>query len=327
MAGKSCCILAFLFLCLTQTVNANPHSFKEFIQGVQKEASATGISPEVVNLLSKQSKPFKKLGLKKQSTVEIPKYFGQYLTRIVTDQKLNQLADIYKKYRKPITDIARFYNVQSRFILATWALTSDNGNNDSSYQALSVYASKAFESNEVKFKDQLLMALKVIESGKINIQDFKSDNRGYMGQLLFTPKLFAEYAQDWDKDGKFDIWHNKLDSLATVAFFLRKNGWKRSLTWGRQVVLKQKIPESGGSTKPQPFTYWTERGVTKYDGSKLPNRAGIQASLVKPLATDNRFYLVYSNFNILTQWPDVDKKRALAISYLSEKLKPILRKK
>ena len=323
MARKSLWI--FCLCCINQAVHAQPESFRDFINVVKTEATDKGISNKTIDLLSQQSKPFKKLGDKKQPVEVISKSFGNYLKANVTEQTVFHLADFYSKYHEQISNIADFYQVQPRFILATWAVISNNGQSNSSYPALSIYASKSYKSGSPEFKGQLITALSVIDSGKINAQDLKSDYLGKMGQVSFTPKLFADYAQDWDKDGKFDVWHNNLDSLATVAFFLNQNNWDDSITWGRQVILNNTA--SHDSTEGHPFSYWTQKGVTKRNGAPLSKRNDIKARLIQPLKTDNRHYLVYNNFDTLTQWPNVDDNKALAITYLSEKLKPILRKK
>ena len=326
MARISLWILSLL--CLSSIAHAKTQSFKEFIEGIKEEASREGISRTTIDILSSQSKPFKKLGSKNQRlATEEPLSVGTYLTSTITNEKLEKLRQFHSKYRSQISDIAQHYKVQPRFILATWAVVSNVGQSNSGYPVLSIYASKAYNSNTKASKKQLYAALKTIDGNKLDIQDFRSDHLGRIGLLSFTPILYQQYAQDWDKDGKYDIWRNNLDSLATVANFLNKNGWSRSQTWGRQVALKQKFTDKSLYGKPHSFVFWSERGVTRYNGSSLPNRSDIQATLFQPLAKDNRHYLVYDNFKILTQWPEIDDKRALAISYLSEKLKPIIRKK
>ncbi|MBM7073838.1 lytic murein transglycosylase [Shewanella sp. 202IG2-18] len=326
MAGRSLWVLSLLFV--TQVAFAQQQTFREFIQSVQKDALEQGVSKETIELLSKQSKPFKKLGDKEPTRNEVsPKSLGAYLKSEVPDSKLNYLADFVDKYKQSISDISKHYNVQPRFILAAWALAADDSSNNSSFPVISIYSSMAYETSKDTYKKQLFSSLKSIDSNKIAPQDFKSDSNGKMGQLAFTPMLFAEYGQDWDNDGKFDIWHNNLDSLATTAYFLQKNGWNDSMTWGRQVAINSKIELADEGLTPQPFSHWVSLGITKYNGSALPNRDDITAQLIQPVKTDNRHYLTYENFNILEMLPDVDQKKALAITYLSEKIKPILRKK
>ncbi len=326
MTKKSLWLLTLL--CLTQFSHAKPQSFNEFIKAIQHEANAKGISSATVSILSEQSKPFKKLGSKERALIAgEPVSFGAYLTSNITDETLNQLSRFHERYQNQLTEIAKYYKVQPRFVLAAWAVISDVGQSYSNYPVLSIYSSKAFRADDNETKEQLYAALKAIDENKLNIHDFRSDHLGRIGQLSFTPLLYQQYAQDWDKDGKFDIWRNNLDSLATVANFLSKKGWNRSQTWGRQVALKQKFTHKTLYEKAHSFVFWSQKGITKYNGSQLPDRSDIKATLVQPLAKDSRHYLVYDNFKVLTQWPDVDDKRALAITYLSEKLKPLFREK
>ena len=325
MIKKSIAVL--VLICITPFTSAQSQSFKDFIQTIQQEAQAEGVSASTINILSKQSKPFKKMGIRQQVNVAEPISFGDYLTSTVTSEQLQQLENLHAKYQKQLTNISKYYKVQPRFVLAAWAVVSDIGQSNSSFPVLSIYSSKAFASDKTAARTEIFAALKAIDAKKIDAQDFKADHQGRIGQLSFTPKLYADYAQDWDGDGKFDIWHNNLDSLATVAHFLAENGWLRSQTWGRQVALQSKTLSKDLYGKAQTFSYWSNKGVTKYNGSPLSSRADIKSTLVQPLAKDKRHYLVYRNFDILTLLPEVDNKKALAITYLSEKLKPIIRKK
>ena len=50
---------------------------------------------------------------------------------------------------------------------------------------------------------------------------------------------FLGYAQDWDGDGKKDLWGNEKDVFASIAFYLKSADWKNDITWGRQVLLPE----------------------------------------------------------------------------------------
>ena len=57
------------------------------------------------------------------------------------------------------------------------------------------------------------------------------------GPMSIYAVNFLAYAQDWDGDGKQDIWQNKADIFASIAHYLQQAGWRNDLTWGRRVEL------------------------------------------------------------------------------------------
>jgi membrane-bound lytic murein transglycosylase B len=46
------------------------------------------------------------------------------------------------------------------------------------------------------------------------------------------PSSFLLYAQDFDGDGKRDIWKSTPDVFASIANYLAAHGWNKGQTWG-----------------------------------------------------------------------------------------------
>ena len=72
-----------------------------------------------------------------------------------------------------------------------------------------------------------IMHLKILEQGHINVIDFKGSWAGAMGQNQFMPSSFLNYAQDFNNDGKKDIWTDTEDSLASIARYLQGSRFKQ----------------------------------------------------------------------------------------------------
>jgi membrane-bound lytic murein transglycosylase B len=58
-----------------------------------------------------------------------------------------------------------------------------------------------------------------------------------MGQCQFMPSSFLKFAEDWDGDGRRDIWTTRADVLASAANYLLRSGWNGDQTWGRAAKL------------------------------------------------------------------------------------------
>ncbi len=64
---------------------------------------------------------------------------------------------------------------------------------------------------------------------------------GAMGQTQFMPSSYLAHAQDYDGDGRRDIWTTLPDVFASIANYMKAYGWVDGQAWGREV----KLPRGG----------------------------------------------------------------------------------
>ena len=175
---------------------------------------------------------------------------------------------------------------------------------------------------ESMFRKQLYAALDILRQEHISQDEFLGSWAGAMGQSQFMPTSFLHYAYDFDGDGKKDIWNNPADVFASIANFLKTEGWDNNGTWGRQVRLNDGFDFSlTGLDKSKMHTLkkWQELGVRRYDGSALPS-VDVKASLIMPDGEKGRIYLVYNNFHTLMGW-NRSSYFGVAVGYLSDRIK------
>ena len=60
-----------------------------------------------------------------------------------------------------------------------------------------------------------------------------------MGQPQFMPSSYLKFAEDFDGDGRRDIWTIAGDIFASIANYLKGHGWNADETWGREVKVSQ----------------------------------------------------------------------------------------
>ena len=56
------------------------------------------------------------------------------------------------------------------------------------------------------FRTELLNALEIVNRGDIELERLKGSWAGALGQPQFMPSSYLRYAQDFDGDGRRDIW-------------------------------------------------------------------------------------------------------------------------
>ena len=153
----------------------------------------------------------------------------------------------------------------------------------------------------------MLNALTIIDQGHIEPDAMMGSWAGAMGQNQFMPSSFLNYATDFNKDGKKDIWNTLPDVFASSSNYLNKSGWNHNQTWGREVKVSQDIKEDMITVSARKIVVskkineWSKLGVTNLDGSKLPE-VNIDAYLVYPEGKEGRKYIVYENFKTIMKW-------------------------
>lgn len=311
-----------LGLALTSSVYANEASFDEYVKGLKQEARDKGISEQVIEqaftdvthkpraVKADNNQPEKRLTL------------DEYIPRAVPDWKVKQAKELYKKHYDELSRIGEKYGVQPRFIVALWGVESNFGRFTGNYRVIDALSTLAYDGRrEAFFRSETMAALQILDEGHIEFEDFKGSWAGAMGQCQFMPSSFLAYAADGNGDGKKDIWNTEADVFASAANYLSEFGWNDTYTWGRQVKLPAGFDmalEGRIEGKEKKLAEWNELGITRFDGSALP-QVDVDAWLTAPDNANGRVYLVYNNYNVLMKW-NRSYYFALAVSHLADRI-------
>ena len=126
------------------------------------------------------------------------------------------------------------------------------------------------------FRGELFNALEILNRGDIDLPRLRGSWAGAMGQVQFMPSSYLNYAEDFDGDGRRDIWSTPADVFASIANYLKGHGWARATGWGREVkvspeaarTIARDVARRSGScqatrdmTVALPLKRWQELGV------------------------------------------------------------------
>lgn len=307
--------------CYAQTAQ-NP-SFEEYVEKLKVESIEKGFTEEFVANVFKDVEFYKRAVKADKNQPERKITLDSYLTTRVPDWKVSQALKYYQQHKELLDKVGKAYDVQPRFIVALWGNESNFGRIQGNFPVVSALTTLAYEGRrEALFKKQLFAAMTILDEGHISQEKFVGSWAGAMGQSQFMPSSFLTYAVDFDGDGKKDIWSNPADVFASIANYLKSEGWNGSYTWGRQVKIPKDfdLTLSGLSkNKMQTVTQWQELGVRRFDSSDLP-KVNLPASLIMPDDENGRIYLVYSNFHTLMRW-NRSTYFGVSVSYLADRIK------
>jgi len=296
--------------------------FADYVEQIKQEALADGFKEETVTTAFANVTFYQRSVKADRNQPEFKLTLDTYLPRAVPEWKAKKAVEMYNKHRDLLEQIGHEYGVQPRFIVALWGIETNFGAFTGGMDVISALTTMAYEGRrEAFFKKELWHALTIVEEGHIPIEQMKGSWAGAMGQAQFMPSSFMAYAVDYDGDGRKDIWGSQGDVFASAANYLKSVGWRDDVTWGRQIRLPADFDVSLASLAiKKPLAEWQALGVRSFDGSDLPKRDDIIASVVIPDDKEGRVFLAYSNYDALMRW-NRSHYFVAAVGYLSDRIR------
>ena len=307
-----------------------PPPFDVWLNDVRVEAASRGIREEILDRTLSGITPVAQILERDRTQTEFVLDVDTYLKRRVTRDTVRTAQRMLSRHRSLLLKISKRYGVPSRVIVAVWGLESNFGRFAGVRPTIPTLATLAYDPRRSAFfREELFSALQILNRGDIELDRLKGSWAGALGQPQFMPSSYLQYAEDFDGDGRRDIWTSPPDIFASVANYLHKHGWKAAHTWGREIKVPAAARESidalptretGCRAKrlmspPQPLSAWRRLGVRTLTGRVLPT-ADIEASIVP---AGSRYFLAYPNYDALLAY-NCAHTYVLAVALLSDRI-------
>ena len=301
-------IIIFTIINLSSLQADEDYSFFEWLENIKNIATKEGISEETIDLSFRDIVINERVLELDRSQPEFTLTLNEYLSNTTPKSRMLKGKKLYSEHKDLLLRIYNKYGVQPRFILALWGIETSFGTYTGSFNVIRSLSTLSHDLRRREFfTDELINALAIIDQGHITANEMMGSWAGAMGQNQFMPSSFLNYATDFDKDGKKDIWSTLPDVFASSSNYLKESGWNDDLTWGREVMTLKSIPGDFITTSAKEINIskslseWATLGILKKNGEKLPLR-DIQAYLVYPEGEEGRKFLVYENFKVIMKW-------------------------
>ena len=303
--------------------------FGVWLTELRAEAESRGIRPEILDAALTGLEPVAQILERDRSQAEFTFTLDGYLKRRLTAPTVRTARAMYKRHLPLVTRISRAYGVDPRLLISVWGLESNFGRFAGVRPTIPTLATLAYDARRgAMFRSELFNALEILNRGDIEIEKLRGSWAGALGQPQFMPSSYLRYAQDFDGDGRRDIWSSAPDVFASVAFYLQQHGWEKGRLWGREVILPSgrealdAIPRRSEGcrarremTIPQPLSAWRKLGLKTAARQPLPV-AAVQASLIRD---ETRAFLVYDNYEALLDY-NCAHSYALSVAILADRL-------
>ena len=302
------------------TARAEDAAFQAWVQSLWPQAEPLGISRATFDSATRGLEPDLSLpdlvlpGRQERPSAGQPEFVqtpADYLKEPAIEQLAAQGRKLLAQYKEPLAGIEREFGVPPTIVLAIFGRETDFGRAVDKRSAIRVLATQAYlGKRKDKFLNEFLLALKIVNDGKIPAAEMKSSWAGAMGLTQFLPSDYFKYAVDFDGDGRADIWNSVPDALASTAKQLVGEGWQRGIPWAYEVHPPADVDCTIGIPDNKlEVGEWLKRGFVPAYGRKISAEERSEpASLVQPaglygpsfLATDNYFALSNIIFPIST---------------------------
>ena len=313
-----------LFTAVLSPLSAHADAgFQKWVSGFYGTAAQSGISRTTYE------KAFSGVTAPDPDVLEKARYQPEFTTKVwdYLDSRVNPYTiskgrEMGSQHKRTLDAIERHFGVDATILLAIWSMESNYGEiltkTDRLHYVPQALATLAYaDRKRAKFaRQQLVAALKILQSGDISTREMTGSWAGAMGHTQFIPTSYLAFAVDADGNGHRDIWNSIPDALATAANLLKKNGWRTGETWGYESVAPRGGAKYDGQTKT--LAQWAALGFTRPGGKGFP-AGDRRAELKMPGGANGPAFLMTKNFFVIKRYNNSDSY-ALGVGVLADEI-------
>lgn len=299
------CSILFIFLYLTPNSYSNA-DFNNWLINYKKYAVNQGISKKTVDQAFQNTKLLKRIIQYDRNQPEFIEKTNVYIGKRVNKQKVIYAKKLIRNNSNLLNKVEKKFSVPKNYLVALWGIETVFGKHKGKVDIISALATLSFDKRRSKyFSNELITLLKLIDKEIVSLDDLKGSWAGAHGNFQFMPSSIKNYAIDYNKDGKIDLYESLEDSFASAANYLKKIGWD-SNPWGVKVKLSKKMDSKNFTydarklAKQKKVKDWVKNGVLLPENFEInPNT---KARLVKPDGKVSEVYMVFNNYEKLLNW-------------------------
>ncbi|MBT5413054.1 MAG: lytic murein transglycosylase [Rhodospirillaceae bacterium] len=294
--------------------------FAAWRAGLKAEALGRGVSATTFDRAFAGVRPNAKVLELDSKQAEFVRPIWEYLDSAVSDTRIASGKEALAAQWQTLRDLAATYGVPPEIVVAIWGLETNYGGYMGDFSVIEALATLAYQGRRTdSFREQLLIALDILQAGDITPERMRGSWAGAMGHTQFMPAAFTAYAVDHDRNGKRNMWDEPVDALASTANYLDKSGWRDGQPWGAEVVLPANFPwEEAELDTVRTVGTWHALGVRAAKDATLPDDS-LPASVIAPAGHRGPAFLVLKNFRVIMRYNNATSY-ALAVAHLADRI-------
>ena len=314
--------LMFLIISFVHTDVLKRADVQDFIKLAVESSELT--KEEIENYLVK-AVASEKAQTARQNQPEVKATWSRYRNRYVTSSRINNGAKFVKENFEILESVERDFGVSKFYIASIIGCETNYGSFLGTYNPLDTIFTRAFEPANSFWQKELIQLFILSKEYNLDPKTIKSSWSGALGLGQFIPSSYNYYGVDYDGDGIVDMYNSRKDGIASVANYLRENGWKTGsfavseVTVGKKFasledddIAKLKLPFNLNNFR----TKITVNDLLK-EGFEFDDKFNEKISpLLVYEQGKTKLYLGFDNFRVITKY-NRSSKYALAVHQLA----------
>lgn len=295
-------------------------SFHRWISGFRRHSVKQGIRPEVFDGAFRDVRLNAEIVRKDRSQSEFTTPIRDYLATAVSAERIGEGRTALRQHADLLERIETRFGVEKEVIAAIWGIESAYGTIRGDIPVIEALMTLAHDGRRVGFFErQLLAALRILQAGDASPGSMTGSWAGAMGHTQFMPETYIDYAEDFDGDGRRNVWgDDPTDALASTASYLELHGWITGQPWGMEVVLPSGFDYSSTSRQSgKPVRDWRRQGVKSAGDLSLPDCE--EAAILLPAGHRGPAFIIFDNFHVLRKYNAADSY-VIGVGHLASRL-------
>lgn len=217
-------------------------AFDGFVAAAEIKAQSAGV-PQLVIAQARQGLAYNAGLVRPAGADPESRRVGRYVQSLLTGDGARAKA---KRAANPrMAEIEVRFGVPASVLTAFWGRESSYGADFGRLDVFSTLATMGVQGRgSTDWAGEYVSALKIVQRGDRSRADLKGSGAGALGHTQLMPSSFLTYGDDFDGDGKVDVWSaSPLDALASAARHIQDapaagpplaaegNLWKRGHGW------------------------------------------------------------------------------------------------
>ena len=279
---------------------------------------------EIKNYLA-EAVASKKAETARNNQPEVKATWNRYRNRYLTSSRINNGVKFIKENFEILDSVENDFGVSKYYIASIIGCETNYGNFLGTYNPLDTIFTRAFDPKSTYWQKQLIELFILSKKYNLDPKTIKSSWSGALGLGQFIPSSYNAYGVDYDNDGNVDMYNSRKDGIASVANYLRENGWQTSSTPVIEVNVSdryQGLEDEDIAALELPFNLNNFR--TKISTNDLVKQGfDINKNFdekISPLLVfeqgKTKLYLGFDNFRVITKY-NRSSKYALAVHQLA----------
>ena len=269
--------------------------------------------------------PSKKAQTARQNQPEVKATWNRYRNRYVTSSRINNGVKFVKENYEILHSVEKDFGVSKFYVASIIGCETNYGSFLGTYNPLDTIFTRAFEPKNNFWQKELIQLFILSKKYNLDPKAIKSSWSGALGLGQFIPSSYNYYGVDYDSDGMVDMYNSRKDGIASVANYLRENGWKKGSKAVSEVSVGEKyekLQDDAIAELELPFDLNNFR--TKVSTTELLNEGfkfkDTFNEKITPLLVyeqgKTKLYLGFDNFRVITKY-NRSSKYALAVHQLA----------